>query len=525
MLLESGTFFRLDRPELHRLRDLIEEARDIADPETGGLRLSAHHADLWDELVALGVVDEQSARWAANVEALGSLESGPLAEVPPGLQATLRPYQLDGFRWLAFLWDARSAASSPTTWASARRSRSSRPSCARTTAASSATRTPGPFLVVAPTSVVGTGWASSRPFAPHLRAVAVTATERKRGRVARRDRRRAPRSSSPRTPCSASTTPPSTSVRWGGVVLDEAQFVKNHQAKTYQACAGSARRSPSPITGTPLENTLMDLWSLLSITAPGLFPRPDVFTKNYRKPDRARRATRAARPAAPADPAAHAAAHQGAGRDRPAAQAGAGAWPLDPHPVHRADLRPHLQRERQRVLGLLDDLDGQPVRDLPVADPAAPARASTPSLVDEAYAGTATVGQDRRPRRPARASSPPRATGRWSSASSPASCASSRPRSTRAGIAYATSTGRPATGRRVVRGFREGDAPVFLISLKAGGFGLNLTEADYVFVLDPWWNPAAEAQAVDRAHRIGQTRPVIVYRLVSATPSRRRSWR
>ena len=55
----------------------------------------------------------------------------------------------------------------------------------------------------------------------------------------------------------------------------------------------------------------------------------------------------------------------------------------------------------------------------------------------------------------------------------------------------------------------------FLISLKAGGFGLTLTEADYVFVLDPWWNPAAEAQAIDRAHRIGQTRPVIVYRLVS----------
>jgi SNF2 family DNA or RNA helicase len=56
----------------------------------------------------------------------------------------------------------------------------------------------------------------------------------------------------------------------------------------------------------------------------------------------------------------------------------------------------------------------------------------------------------------------------------------------------------------------------FLISLKAGGFGLTLTEADYVYVLDPWWNPAAEAQAIDRAHRIGQNRPVTVYRLVSA---------
>ncbi len=68
----------------------------------------------------------------------------------------------------------------------------------------------------------------------------------------------------------------------------------------------------------------------------------------------------------------------------------------------------------------------------------------------------------------------------------------------------------------VVREFREGEAPVFLISLKAGGFGLTLTEADYVFLLDPpWWNPAAENQAVDRAHRIGQDRTVMVYRMIA----------
>src|ERR1019366_1191836 len=58
--------------------------------------------------------------------------------------------------------------------------------------------------------------------------------------------------------------------------------------------------------------------------------------------------------------------------------------------------------------------------------------------------------------------------------------------------------------------------PAFLISLKAGGFGLNLTAADYVFVLDPWWNPATEEQAIDRTHRIGQDKPVMVYRLVAA---------
>jgi SNF2 family DNA or RNA helicase len=67
----------------------------------------------------------------------------------------------------------------------------------------------------------------------------------------------------------------------------------------------------------------------------------------------------------------------------------------------------------------------------------------------------------------------------------------------------------------VIAEFKDGTAPVFLISLKAGGVGLNLTEADYCVLLDPWWNPAVEAQAVDRAHRIGQDKTVMVYRLVA----------
>jgi SNF2 family DNA or RNA helicase len=83
------------------------------------------------------------------------------------------------------------------------------------------------------------------------------------------------------------------------------------------------------------------------------------------------------------------------------------------------------------------------------------------------------------------------------------------------GIAHTRLDGRTRDRAEVIQRFRSGEARVFLISLKAGGFGLNLTEADYCFVLDPWWNPAAEAQAVDRAHRIGQARPVMVYRLVA----------
>ena len=76
---------------------------------------------------------------------------------------------------------------------------------------------------------------------------------------------------------------------------------------------------------------------------------------------------------------------------------------------------------------------------------------------------------------------------------------------------------------RVERFQNDPKCPLFLISLKAGGHGLNLTAADYVFILDPWWNPAVEAQAIDRAHRIGQNRHVFAYRLIARDTSRRRS--
>ena len=83
------------------------------------------------------------------------------------------------------------------------------------------------------------------------------------------------------------------------------------------------------------------------------------------------------------------------------------------------------------------------------------------------------------------------------------------------GIVYEYLDGQPATGRAVERFQNDPDCPLFLISLKAGGLGLNLTAADYVFLLDPWWNPAVEAQAIDRAHRIGQTKQVFAYRLIA----------
>jgi SNF2 family DNA or RNA helicase len=92
-----------------------------------------------------------------------------------------------------------------------------------------------------------------------------------------------------------------------------------------------------------------------------------------------------------------------------------------------------------------------------------------------------------------------------------------RPRLDEQDIAYEYLDGRTHNrAERVARFEANPHCPVFLISLKAGGLGLNLTAADYVFLLDPWWNPAVEAQAIDRAHRIGQTKHVFAYRLIAS---------
>jgi SNF2 family DNA or RNA helicase len=84
------------------------------------------------------------------------------------------------------------------------------------------------------------------------------------------------------------------------------------------------------------------------------------------------------------------------------------------------------------------------------------------------------------------------------------------------GIGYVKLTGETTDRETIVKRFQAGEVPVFLVSLKAGGTGLNLTAADTVIHYDPWWNPAVERQATDRAHRIGQTRPVFVYKLICA---------
>lgn len=508
LLLPDGGFFSLEKPELQALRRLIDEARALGDQTSDSARISRFQAGLWEELASLGVVTHQADSWQRQVQ--GLLALGALGEetAPPStLHAQLRPYQLDGYRWLTFLWehglggilaDDMGLGKTLQTLALVCHAKQADPAMP-------------PFLVVAPTSVVSNWVTEAARFAPGLSVVAVTDTLR---------RRKQPIEQVVAGADIVVTTytllrldgDAYGQVAWSGLVLDEAQHVKNHQSKTYQA----ARKLPAPfklaVTGTPVENNLMELWSQLSIAAPGLFPHPGRFEEYYaRRIEKQGDAERLTQFRRRIKPLVLRRTKEQVVADLPPKQEQV--LEVDLHPKHRKVYEQHLQRERQRVLGLLDDVDKNRLTIL---------RSLT--LLRQLSLHAGLVDDEHRDLASAKIDLLLEQLGDVIEGGHRALVFSQftgflglvRERLDAAGIEYCYLDGSTRRRDQVIAQFKEGTAPVFLISLKAGGFGLNLTEADYCFILDPWWNPATEAQAVDRTHRIGQTRNVMVYRLIAA---------
>ena len=508
LLLPDGAYFSLDKPELVALARLIEEARALTDQPAaldGPLRISRFQAGLWDELAGLGVVRHQAATWQRQVQGLLSLASVEHAAPPAALDSLLRPYQRSGFQWLAFLWrhglggilaDDMGLGKTLQTLALLSHAKPA---------------AENPFLIVAPTSVLANWAAEARRFTPDLKVVTIGDTLGRRGVTLE----------SVIAGADAVVTSYTLlrldfesygALPWAGLVLDEAQYVKNHHSKAHACARKVAAPFKVAITGTPMENNLMELWSLLSITAPGLFPNPERFKEYYARPiekggntellGQLRRRIR---------PLIMRRTKEQVAADLPEKQEQV--LEVELHPRHRRLYQTHLQRERQKVLGLLGDVNHNRftiLRSLTLLRqlalhaalvddehgdvPSAKIDSLLEQLEDVVGGGHRALvfSQFTRFLRMVR--------GRLEAAGVP--CC----------YLDGSTVNRPA----VISGFKEGSAPVFLISLKAGGFGLNLTEADYCFLLDPWWNPATEAQAVDRTHRIGQTRNVMVYRLIAS---------
>ncbi|TMD99352.1 MAG: DEAD/DEAH box helicase [Chloroflexi bacterium] len=431
---------------------------------------------------------------------LGEVTAPQDAVEPEGLQATLRGYQRRGLAWLLAMCELGMGGCLADDMGLGKTIQ---------VIALQLARGRGPMLVICPASLLGNWARELHTFAPSLRVrryhgegrnleglertEVVLATYG----VARRDRAQL------------------AEVAWDLVVADEAQHAKNPQSHTARELRGIPAQARIALTGTPVENRLLDLWSILDWTTPGLLGSLATFQR---------------RVAAPVE------------QDGDAATA-----------AHFARLvRPFLLRRTKSDPDVAPELP--PKTELDVIVPLSTEQASLyEAMVRETIATIQdTTGIQRRglvlklltglkqicnhPAHYLRESGPLRGrSGKLEAldelldvivAEGEAALVFTQyvamarlleAHLAERGIGTLFLHGQVAASRRdaLVQSFQDGEAPVFLLSLRAGGVGLNLTRATHVVHYDRWWNPAVEDQATDRSHRIGQDRPVEVHRLVA----------
>ena len=424
--------------------------------------------------------------------------------IPGTLQAELRPYQEQGFRWMARLsrWGAGACLADDMGLGKT----------VQTLAVLLDRAQDGPALVVAPTSVVANWLDEARRFAPTLNVGAYTGPA-----ASRADQLEDP------GPFDVLVTTYGllhidvealAAVDWSTVVLDEAQAIKNPATKRARAARKLDARFRVVTTGTPIQNNVVDLYSLLSFVNPGMLGSLKRFRENFALPierngDPAAR-MRLRRLIAPfvlrrlksdvlddlpprtevtleVEMSSEEASFYEALRQRALEDLGAVASQEPDSGKHRMQVLAHLTRLRLACC--------HPRLVHPQGPPSSKLRTFATTL-DELRQGRHKVLVFSQFVRHLRIL---------------------EEQLIESGIPYQYLDGATPAKARAERiaAFQAGQGDAFLISLKAGGVGLNLTAADYVIHMDPWWNPAAEDQASDRTHRIGQTRPVTVYRLVA----------
>jgi SNF2 family DNA or RNA helicase len=370
----------------------------------------------------------------------------------------------------------------------------------------------GPTLVIAPTSVCTNWLIEAARFAPGLRAREYAGP----GRAELLAELRTP-GQPPGDLVVASyallqqDADALCSLPWGTVVLDEAQFIKNAKSLRAQAARRLDAKCRIAATGTPVENHLGDLWSILSFVNPGLLGSWRSFNARFLKPIEQR-----------GDPAARALLQREISpfvlrRTKSEVLADLPPLTLVHHMVTLGEVEAlGYQRLRREVKDKLFTREGRRDNKLEILAEITRLRryCCHPRLVvpDAASEGAKIEAlidlvlelRDNQHRV-------------LVFSQFVDFLGIVRERFAETGISYQYLDGSTPKAERQARvdAFQAGEGTVFLISLKAGGFGLNLTAADYVIHLDPWWNPAVEAQATDRAHRIGQERPVTVYRLIT----------
>jgi superfamily II DNA or RNA helicase len=511
LLKARGKWVRLPKHGWQRL----EIASDTGDAATAALdRLGLGAADVLasgksatHRLHALQLAGEATALEARDAKLAAVLRERVTAlaaisrpEIPAGLRATLRPYQEEGFHFLAHLSangfggvlaDDMGLGKTVQTLAWLLYLRAATPQFRA--------------LVVCPKSVVH-GWLSeTERFAPELKTVAFTPAL----------------AGTESTKISAQLLVANyTQLRlnaewfrsgaWDVVVLDEGQFIKNPASQAAAVARSLPTRHRLVLTGTPVENRLTDLWSLFAFAQPGLLGPQAGFKRLY--PEQA--------------PDALARLRRRVGHfllRRTKAQAAPDLPPrteddlvVELEGEQRKLYDAELKRARAQLLGVQTDRALDKVRFNVLASLLRLRQICChPALIDSAHRDLPSAKLEALLERLEELRDEGHQVLVFSQFVEMLEII--RRRLVTAEIGHLILTGVTENRAELVGEFqRDRTKTVFLLSLKAAGFGLNLTAASYAFLYDPWWNPAVEAQAIDRTHRIGQVRPVMAYRLLAA---------
>ncbi|MEV0694897.1 DEAD/DEAH box helicase [Streptomyces sp. NPDC050388] len=429
----------------------------------------------------------------------------PVAQ-PAALTATLRDYQRRGLNWLVHMTSVGLGCcladdmglGKTITLIALHLHRQSDPASA------------GPTLVVCPTSLMGNWQREIERFAP--------GTPVRRFHGARRSLDALAEGEFVLTTYGTVRldAPRLAEVSWGMVVADEAQHVKNPYAATARQLRSIGARARVALTGTPVENNLSELWAVLDWTTPGLLGRLGTFRRRYadaaeggQDPAAAERLARLVRPfllrRRKSDPGIAPELPPKTETDHPVSltQEQAGLYEAVVREALAEISGTDSMARRGMIVKLLTGLKqicNHPAQFLKEDRPVLAGRSGKLELLDELLdtvlaeeSGVLVFTQYVRMAR-----------------------LLERHLAARGVPSQFLHGGTPVAGREaMVRRFQDGEVPVFLLSLKAAGTGLNLTRAEHVVHYDRWWNPAVEAQATDRAYRIGQTRPVQVHRLIA----------
>jgi superfamily II DNA or RNA helicase len=505
MPLGEGRYLALTEELKARLDELATVAeRDRGERSDGeGARVTPLAA-AWLERTLAGADVAADDAFRARIERLAAAQADR-HHLPGTLQASLRPYQEEGYEWAMRLAESGFGACLADDMGLGKTLQALAVLLARSAG--------GPALVVAPTSLIGNWQAEARRFAPSLR-VQVYAEGDETG-----DRDALITQAGPGDVLLVSyqlqlfNAAAFAARGWHTLVLDEAQAIKNAAAKRSQAAFELNADFRLALSGTPIENRLAELWSIMRVCNPGLLGSLPRFNLRFAVPierDRHRGAQRTLRrligpfilrrtKAEVLDDLpprteltllvqgdATEQAHYEALRRQALIEAKEALSGGNPGQAH-LNILAQLTRLRRAACDprlVTPDL----------AQPGAKVQAFGELAAELVANGHKALVFSQFVDFLALLKAPLEA----------------------AGIRYQYLDGSTPAAERTARvaAFQAGEGELFLISLKAGGFGLNLTVADYVVIADPWWNPAAEDQASGRAHRIGQQRPVTVYRLV-----------